>query len=236
MIENIVKQIMANVAQFTNLFDTTTQSASASLISNTITIAGLNGEYVLTGGIDGVASKGCFNGIHNFVAGVALTDCFFGNVATVQTCTYHKVNVGTAISRDYALESIIDDKTPNTIIAYWSGTQNTKRDFNYSISQDGYTQLNNTFGVIFKIKATQLEALGGYDILDLIIANSIIDTGVDGASLVKFDSVKERFFAGDYYCVDFAFSYLQEMAINDIIRERVKHFNAVLDNFTTEII
>lgn len=235
MIENIVKQLTGNVAQYTNLFDTQTVSTTCQLLSNTITIAGLNGDYALTGGIDGIASKGCFNGVHTFTAGVAVTDCFFGDVATTQNCVYHKLNVGTAINRDYAVEVMIDDKTPNCVIVYWDSTQNTKTTYSEKISEDAYTKLKVSFGVMLKIDSDQMEALGSYDVLDKIIANSIIDAEVDGATLVRFDNIKDRFFAGKYHCIDLGFSYLEEMTINAIIRDRVRHYNAILENLETTI-
>lgn len=235
MIENIVKQLTGNIAVYTNLFDTETVSTTCKLLSNTITIAGLNGDYALTGGVDGVASKGCFDRVHTFVNGVATTDCFFGDIEVTQNCVTHKLNVGTAINRSFAIEAMIDEKNTNCIIVYWDSTQNTKNDYNESISQDGYTRLKVTFGVMLKIDSDQIEALGSYDVLDKIIANSIIDTEIDGASLVRFDNVKDRFFAGKYHCLDFGFSYLEDMTINAIIRDRVRNFNAVLENFEVEI-
>lgn len=233
MIEDIVKKLTGSVVQFTGLFDTQTVSTTCKLLNNTITIVGLNGNYALTGGIDGTASKGCFNGVHTFIDGVAVTDCFFGDTETTQDCIYHTLNVGDAINRRTAVEIMIDEKIDNCIIVYWDSTQNTRTTYNEKISDDAYTRLRVSIGVMLKIDSNQIEALGSFDVLDKIIANSILDTEVDGATLVKFDSVKDRFFAGKYYCIDFAFSYLEEMTINDIIRDRVRNYNAVLENLET---
>jgi hypothetical protein len=229
MIELIVKRIMANIAQYTQLFDTETNSTTCVTEKNTVTITGLNGEYVLSGGIDGVASKSCLNDIHDFVSGVVTLECFFGDAQSTVNCVTHKVNVGSALTRDFALETIIDEKIDNLIITYWEATQNTKTSFKYTASEDGHTMWQQQFGVMFKVKATEMQAIGGCQALDKIIAHSVIEVGDDDATLIRFDSIKDRFYAGEYYCVDMGFSYLEDMNINDIIRNRVKNFDTVLD-------
>lgn len=225
MIDLILKRIMANVAQYTTLFDTETVSTTCVTQNNTITIDGLVGEYVLSGGTDGVASKGCLNQLLNFENGVATTDCFFGSDASTVACVTHKVNVGKAIKRDFALEMMVDDKISNVAIVYWQSTENTQASYKYSISEDLHTQYEQKFGVLAKIKATEMEAIGGCNVLDKVLANSVIEIDNDDATLIRFDRVQDRFFAGKYYCVDLAFSYLEDMDINDIISERLKHFD-----------
>lgn len=229
MIELIVKRIMANIAQYTQLFDTETNSTTCVTEKNTVTIAGLNGEYVVSGGVDGVASKSCLNDLHNFENGVVTLECFFGEAQNTVDVVTHKVNVGSALTRDFALETLIDEKQDNLIIAYWEATQNTKTSYNYTISEDGYTQWQQKFGIMFKIKVEDMQAIGGCQALDKIIAHSVIEVGDDDATLIRFDSIEDRFYAGDYYCVDMGFSYLEDMQINDIIRDRVKNYDAVLD-------
>lgn len=225
MIELIIKRIMANVAQYTTLFDIETVSTTCQTQNNLVTIAGLNGEYVLSGGVDGVASKGCLNQLMNFESGVATTDCFFGSDANTVGCVTHKVNVGKAIKRDFALEMMVDDKIDNCAIVYWQSTENTQTSYKYTISEDLHTEFMQKFGVLAKIKATELEAIGGCNVLDNVLANSVIKIDSDDATLIRFDRVQDRFFAGKYYCVDLAFSYLEDMNINDIIKERLKHFD-----------
>ena len=232
MIELIIKKIMANIAQYTQLFDTETTSTTCDTVSNTVTIAGLNGEYVVSGGVDGVASSGCLNQMLNFVNGVATTDCYFGDTVNTVNVVLHKVNVGKAVAREFALEMMVDDKIDNVLIVYWDSTSNTQTDYKYTISEDNQTMLQQKFGILFKISADEMQAIGGCDALDKIVANSVIEIDDENATLIRFDNVKDRFFAGKNYCVDMAFSYLEDMNINDIIRDRVKHFDTVLDTIT----
>lgn len=230
MMDLIIKKIMANIAQFTQLFDIETVATNCDLQSNTITITGLNGEYVISGAVDTETfSAGCVNGMHNFIDGVATANCFFGDAVTNIDCVTHEVNVGKAIKRDFALQTVIDTKIENVIIVYWDSTQNTQDGYKDTISEDLRTQLQQQFGVMMKVKATQLQDLGGCSVLDRVLANSVIETGSDDATLIRFDNVKDRFFAGDDVCVDIGFSYLENMDINDIILERLSAYNATLD-------
>lgn len=232
MIELIIKKIMANIAQYTQLFDVETTSTTCDTINNTVTIAGLNGDYVVSGGIDGIASKSCLNQMLTFVAGVATADCFFGNTVNTVNVTTHKVNVGKAVTREFAIEMMVDDDITNAIIVYWDTTQNTQAGYKYTLSEDNHTMLQQKFGVLMKIDAKQMETLGGCDVLDKVIANSIINIDDANATLIRFDNVKDRFFAGKYYCVDVGFSYLEDMRINDIIKDRLKNFDTILDTIT----
>lgn len=229
MIELIVKRIMANIAQYTQLFDLETTNTTCVTEKNTVSIAGLDGDYVLSGGVDGVASKSCLNDMHTFKNGVAVLECFFGEEQSTIDCAVHQVNVGSALTKDFALETIIDEKNTNLILAYWEATQNTKTSFNYTISEDGFTEWQQKFGLMFKIKTTEMQAIGGCQALDKIIATCVIETGDEDATLIRFDSIRDRFYAGKYYCVDMGFSYLESMDINDIIKNRVKNFDTVLD-------
>jgi hypothetical protein len=234
MIELIIKKIMQNIAQYTQLFDIETASTTCDTINNTVTITGLNGDYVLSGGVDGIASKSCLNQMLTFVAGVATTDCFFGDTSSTVNVTTHKVNVGKAVTRAFAMEMMVDDDITNAIIVYWDSTQNTQTGYKYTLSEDNHTMLQQKIGVLMKINTAQMQALGGCDVLDKIIANSIINIDDEDATLIRFDNVKDRFFAGKYYCVDIGFSYLEDMRINDIIKDRLKNFDTILD--TIEII
>lgn len=227
MIDLIVKKAMQNIAQDTTLFDLETTPVQATTQNNTMTIAGLNGEYVVSGGVDGaVASKGCVNQLLNFVDGVATTDCFFGADANIIDVVLHKVNVGSAIKRDLAVEMMLDDDIPNAIIVYWESTESTENKHDYSISNDLQTMMMQRVGVLAKVEATALNALGGCNVIDRLLISNVIKIDTDDATLVRFDSVKDRFFAGKNYCVDLSLSYLEYINLNDIIRGRLKHFNA----------
>ena len=231
MFDAIVKRMMANIPQYTQLFDTYTQNTTCVTQNNTILIDGINGEYTISGGVDGVATKSCLNDLHSFENGVAVAQCFFGNDQITHNIALHKVNVGTAIKRDFALEMMVDKKINNIAIVYWDATQNTQNDYKYTISQDNTQMIQVRFGVMYKIKASDLQLIGGCnDVIDKVIANSVIETGDENKTLIRFDSVKDRFFAEKFYCVDMAFSYLEDMKINDIIKDRVKHFEALLDD------
>lgn len=234
MIELIIKKIMQNIAQYTQLFDIETTSTTCNTVGNTVTIAGLDGEYVLSGGVDGIASKSCLNQIVTFTAGVATLDCFFGDTSSTVNVVVHKVNVGKAVTRAFAMEMMVDDKTNNAIIVYWDSTQNTQSGYKYTLSEDNHAMVQQKFGILMKIKAEQMEALGGCMVLDKIIVSSVIDIDDKDATLIRFDNVKDRFFAGKYYCVDIGFSYLEDMRINDIIKDRVKNFDTVLDTIQTD--
>lgn len=233
MFDFITQKIMANVAQYTNLFDTYTLSTSCVTKNNTISIDGLNGKYVLSGGVDGIATKNCLNDIHNFINGVATAQSFFGNTENIHNIEIHKVNVGTAIKREIAMEMMLDKKIDNAIIVYWDYTANTQAGYKYNISQDNTQIFENRIGVMFKIKATELEAIGNCNFMDKVIMNSVIYTENDATTLIKFESVRDRFYADKFYCVDMVFSYLEDMKINDVIKDRVKHFEVTLINVET---
>jgi hypothetical protein len=233
MFDFITQKIMASVAQYTTLFDTQTINKTCVTKNNLATIDGLVGEYVLSGAIDGIATKNCLNDLHNFVNGVATTQCFFGNTEVTHNVVAHKVNVGTAIKRELAIEMILDKKIDNSIIVYWDATTNTQEGYKYNISQDNTQIYKNKIGVVYKIKASEIEALGNCSIIDKIVANSIIYTENDATTLIKFESVRDRFYADKFYCVDMVFSYLEDMKINDVIKDRVKHFEVTLIDVET---
>lgn len=232
MLDLIIENIKANIAQYTELFDLTTVAENCTTQNNTLTIAGLaDGRYVLSGAVDGVASKGCFNTIHDFVGGVATTKCFFGDAPNVIACKVHTLNVGEAITRDFAIEKMVDTKTPNAIIAYWSNTVNQQTQYNDNISQDATTKLKITFGVMFRVLASNMITLGGCDVLDKVFIQSVVETKTENkdATVVKFDNIKDRFYAGEYLVIDIGFSYIENMQLNDTILSRAKHFDATLD-------
>lgn len=238
MIELIIKNIKANIAQYTTLFDLTTENKNCTAQSNTLTIAGLGtGRFVLSGGINDIASSGCFNTIHDFQNDVATTDCFFGTDPVIIPCEVHTVNVGEALTRQFALEKMSDIKTPNVIIVYWKNTENTVGTYNDTISQDTNTKIKVDFGVMFRVLADDIQSVGGCDVLDKAYVQSVIETKVtnDSATLVRFDNIGDRFYTGKYLVVDINFSYVEDMELNDIILERAKYFDSKLNTVAVEV-
>jgi len=197
--------------------------------NNVISNSGLDGEYTLSGGVDGTASKGCVNQTLDFVAGAVTTDCFFGDVVSTHSLVAHKVNVGTAISKSIAEEMIIDEKIGNSIIVYLNSTRNATDRKNTTISQDLSFKVNNTLGVLFKIDAKQMESIGCVN-TDVVFIHSVLGIKKDTSTLIKFDSVGARYFAGKNYVVDLEFSYEYVMVFDDIIKARLKNFDTVLGN------
>ena len=229
MTDLLKKHIKTNIAQFTQLFNIETQNVSAVLQNNVINIPGLNGEYTLSGGIDGIASKGCINQTYEFVNGSVVTDCYFGDTQSNINLIAHKVNVGVAITRELAQEMIIDEKVGNSIIIYIDSMRNATQKTNRSISEDLSIKVNYSLGVMFKIDAQQMESIGCVN-TDVVFVNSVLGTKNQTSSMIKFNSVVSRFFAGRNYVVDYDFTYEDVLLFNDIIRERVSHFDVVFND------
>ena len=228
MTDLLKKHIKTNIAQFTQLFDIDTQNVSADTQNNVITIAGLDGEYTLSGGIDGTASKGCVNQTFDFVNGSVVTDCYFGDTQSSVNLIAHKVNVGVSITRELAQEMILDEKVENSIIVYIDSMRNATQKTNRSISEDLSLKVSYSLGVMFKIDAQQMESIGCVN-TDVVFINSVLGTKKQTSSMIKFNSVVSRFFAGRNYIVDYDFTYEDVMLFDDIIKERVKHFDTVFD-------
>lgn len=233
MFDFITQKIMSNVAQVTKIFDTETINTTCKTQSNLIKIDGLNGEYVLSGGIDGIATKSCLNDLHRFENGVAVANSFFGHDETIHNITIHKVNVGTALTRGIALEIMLDKKINNSIIVYWMDTVNTQQNYKYGISQDNTQIYKHTIGVMYKISKDKNNDNCDCSVFDAIIANSIVYTEKPNTSLIKFEKINDRFYADKFYCVDMVFSYLEDMKINEVIKDRVKHFEVTLIDLET---
>lgn len=225
MIELLNKHIKTNVAQFTQLFDVETQSVLATTQKNVIFIEGLNGEYTLSGGVDGIASKGCINDTYNFVDGRVETDCYFGDTQNSVKLIAHKVNVGVAITRELAHEMILDEKVGNGIIIYIGSMRNATQTTNMSISEDLTLKVSYTIGVMFKINTQQMKEIGCIN-ADIAFINSVLGVKSKTSSLIKFNSVVSRFFSGRNYIVEYDFTYEDIMLFNDIIIRRIKQFDA----------
>lgn len=230
MLKIVQKHIKTNVAQFTDLFDISTQNVEVITQNNLINCVGLDGEYTLTKATDGYASKGCLNDTIVFTNGLHTSqDCFFGNEETTHNLIAKKINVGTAISRDLALEMILDKKVKNCIIVYLDTLSNNGTEIKTSLSQDMTLKLNYKIGVIFKIKAKDLENIGCVN-TDIGFISSVLGIGSFTSSLLQFVGLNDRFFAGENYCVDFGFEYNDIVYFDKTIQDRLKHFRDTLIN------
>lgn len=225
MLEILQKHIKTNMAQYTNIFNLETMSITAHTQFNEIKDTGLNGEYTLSTGLDTeISSNGCINDTFNFTGGNTTTGCFFGDDIKTHTLNAQKVNVGTAIKKELAIAMIIDEKIPNCIIVYLDSMRNAGQGFNGSICEDLTLSVEYNIGVMFKVDARQMENIGCVN-TDSVFINSVLGAKKKTSTLIRFDSVGDRFYAGKYYCVDYKFNYKDTMNINDIIIQRVKNFN-----------
>lgn len=233
MLNDIVKRIKVNIAQYTQLFNISTQQLEVTTQSNTISASIPDGEYVLSGAVDnGVCSSYCVNDIHTFKNGVATTRNFMGNVASTQNVNFNIVNVGTALNGSLAFEAVNDKKTGNSIIVFWKDTSNTKNNYNESISQDLTQKFRTQIGIICKIKVNDKNTLSDDDcfVLDEVLANCVIDTEDKDKTLIRFDSIVQRFYSNEFYCVELAFSFEKEIRTNEEIINRLRNFEASINN------
>lgn len=230
MLNAIVKHIKTNIAQHTHLFDTSRFITNATLQNNEISINVGSGfqESTLANVIDlSIASAGCVNDTHHFINGNATTDCFFGDESSIHSVEVATLNVGHAFKRDVALEAIMDTKSGNIIVVYVGSASALSDQYLYSDSEDMNFKVGYTIGVFFKINTIQIQELGCAD-YDKLFINSVIGARKTGTSLVKFNNVIDRFFAGDSYVVDMEFSYIDEMFMEDSFLNGLKHFDATL--------
>lgn len=231
MINEIVRHIKTRIAQHTHLFDVGVHDVVAVTRNNVIRVAGLNGEYTLSGGKLGVASAGCMNDTHLFENGLVETGCFFGDVETSHNMQARVLNVGHAFKRDVALEAIVDTKAGNSIIAYIGGARNLSNQSRSSESEDMTLKVAYTVGVMFKVEAGQMQELGCTD-YDKLFINSVIGARKEGTTLLKFSNVVDRFYAGDSYVVDMEFSYTDSMFMGQSFIDGLKHFDATIGSLT----
>lgn len=234
MIDLLQKHIKTNIAQYTHLFNIETQSITATLNSNIISNTGLSdGEWTLSGAVDGVASKGVINSTYEFEGGQVNVDNFLGKDNLQMDLIAQKVNVGTAIARDAVLQMVKDKKVGNCIIVYSDTARNISKSSPSKISENTAVNVLYTIGVLFKIEATQMESIGCTN-TDIVFIRSVLGIGKDTGTLIKFENVKSRFFAGNDYCVEFEFSYEDIMELDDTIIDRLKHYDAEFTNLTTK--
>ena len=154
---------------------------------------------------------------------------YFGSDEVTHNLVAKKINVGTAITRDLALEMILDKKIGNCIIVYLDTLSNNGTEIKTSISQDMTLKLSYKLGVIFKVNAKALESIGCVN-TDVGFISSVLGIGSFTSSLLQFVGLNDRFFAGENYCVDFGFEYNDIVYFDKTIQDRLKHFRDTLIN------
>ena len=233
MIDVLTKSIKTNLAQFTELFDIESQDITVKTQGNRIFDISLSdGEWTFSNGTDSVSSKACINQTYDVSGNEIVTDCYFGTTETQSTIKAHKVRVGSAVTKDLAHIMIKDTKLGNSVVVYIDTATSTQRGNQYSISEDLDTNVTYTIGVIFKVTATDMENLGFNCIeADKLFISSVLGAKKNDASVIRFESVRSRFFTGNDYCAEYEFSYDDIMKINDKMAERMKHFDTIIGSF-----
>lgn len=217
----LVKHIKTNIAQFTQLFNIEQQNVTAQTESNKIHIQ-TSGEWTISGGGEGVATSSCLNGTYTFENNEVTTDCYFGDPHDHQV-VIQKVNVGSAVSRDAALQIMTDTKTENAIIVYLDTSKGSTKG-----SSDYTTSIHYTLGVMYRIETEQLQELGCEE-MDAVFVNSCLGVKACDTTKLSFGGVTARFKAGKHTVFDYQFSYVKTLEINDIIKERLRGFDATLN-------
>lgn len=228
MINQVKKRIASYIAQHTQLFDLDSKEVVVRTQANVITANGLIGEYVLSGAVDGDASAACLNDLHQFdLNSRVVTNCFFGAEEVQHTVLARRLNVGTAFKREIASEIMQTDESGNLIIVYAGDTKNTRTGSKHSESMDMSIKANRTIGVMFKVKAKQIDELGCTE-YDKLFINSVVGASQEGTSMVTFDSIVDREYSGQFYVVDMMFSYMDAMFMTEAFLDRVKNFTATM--------
>jgi len=228
MLKVLQGNIKTNMAQWTGLFDVSAAvDVQVTSQNNVLTASLADGEWTLSGGIDGIASKGCLNDTYTFTGGQAVTDCFFGDVAEVHSLKAHKVNVGTAFRREAGLQLVTDEKAGNSVVVYLGDATDFRGGYKHSVSEDLDVKVRYSVGVLFRVDASQLEVLGCTD-TDKLFISSVLGAKKASSSLIKFESVTDRFYAGQSYVVEYGFSYLDFIAMDSALIERVRNYDATV--------
>jgi len=242
MIKQIPRNIMTNIAQLTNWFNVSQQEITANTISNKIYNTGLiDGTYTISpnGTLDPrfdddldkpydgsatISTEPCICRTLDFVGGSVDTDCYFGDVEFQHNLIANVVNVGTAMSKDLAMEIITDDKTENCIVVYLVSTENADRSDKWSLgrAQDSWVKYN--IGVLVKLESDKMLDIGCTD-ADKLFISSILGVKTETSTHLKFEKVLNRFTAGRYSVVEYLFSYEDFMLVYDIMKNRVRGFN-----------
>lgn len=232
MIDYIVRTIKTNIAQRTSLFDSFTQTgvtvtANKNVVENPI-ISGTAawGEYTFSGGSGANFNEGSINDTFDFEATGAVTDIYFGATASISDVTAHKVDVGSAISKRVAMEVVTDERKSNCIIVYNQSCSSV--DSAQALANPFQINARYTFGVLFKLEATQAETLRHGD-LDSLFVNAVMFAGNATYYDVKFSSIAERSLIGNSYVVDIIFSYTKNLAIDDEFISTLRNYDATIE-------
>ena len=235
MIDILIKRIKTNIAQQTPLFNVeTVDDVRASLKSNIITVPGLHGEYTLSGstGTD-TSSAGCINDTFIFNDGVATTDCFLGESETFQEgLTANQVNVGSAFKRDVALEIIVDTKLGNSIVVYIGTVTNTQTKLQNTVSEDLALKVAYRVGILFKVKLKEIDAVGCV-YYDSLFINSVVGAEKDGATMLEFREVTDRFYASEFYVAEMQFEFTNHLFSDASFLSSIKNFDYSIGKLRT---
>ena len=223
MIREIIKQCKTNLAQVTDEFST--NSTDVDLIShkNILTIAGLNGEYTITGGVDGIATKACMNNTFIFKDGKTVTNSFFGDDPITHPITHHKVSVGSAFRRDTAIQTMANPDLGNYCIVYLDDASRISKPVT-SAGLKEYLEIKYTVGVLSRIKAVDMVDCPTWDRLLIDCLQGIYKSGTTPLS---FTAVRDRLLSGDSYVVDLMFEYSIDVSRTN----KVKHFDGEFEEF-----
>ena len=238
MIEEIVKTLKTNLAQVTTLFDLETNKdidivTEKNLVSPPVVPARdgrdpitLQGNYTISGAEDDHFNAGSLNQTFHFPEGLGKvkTDSFFGTAVTHRTVTAHRVNVGSAMSENVALEMVADEDVPNCALVYLgnaaargSNEMNSSRDTNINVEVEA--------GVIFKLDAKQAQHFG-IDNLDALYTNAtLLSHNNDGYNLM-FKGISNRSLVGDNYIVNIKISYNTDLFLRDRFLETLRNYDA----------
>ena len=242
MIKEIPRNIMTNIAQLTTWFNVSQQEITATTISNKIYNTGLtDGVYTISpkgtldprfdddldkayDGSGTISTEPCICRTLEFTAGAADTDCYFGEVEFQHNLIANIVNVGTAMSKDLAIEIINDDKTDNCIIVYLISTENADRSDKRGLGLPSDSWVKYNIGVLVKLESDKLLEIGCTD-ADKLFISSILGVKTKTSTHLKFEKVLDRFTSGNYSVIEYLFSYEDFMLIYDIMKDRIRGFN-----------
>jgi len=249
MIKAILRNVKTYISQNTYVFDTNTQIVNAVTVSNKIQGTGLDGEWTIkpngqlnnafaktvrdTHDGDDIATRACICTTHDFVAGVANTDCYYGEEEISHSLTATQVNAGIFKTKESAWTKAKDTKTDNAILIYIASTDNADRSDKRGTGTKHDYWTRWTIGTIYKIKTEDMEGLDCVDAEKLFIS-SILGVKTKTSSWLKFEKTLGRTTAGKYQIVEYLFSYEDFMELDDTIAGRVKGFNKADYQFTQE--
>lgn len=228
MIPEILKKIKTTLAQRTNLFDVDLSDITeVTTMANVISAAGLQGEYTISGAVDGIASAGVINDTHIFTDGQIATNSFLGDSEVSHNVRIRKINAGHVFRKDLAITAIQDDALGNAAIIYSEGGNAIASNTKHSVSEDRTVKIEYNIGVLFKINTNNMPNFD-HENFDKLFINSVIGATKEDSSLVKFRNIANRFYAGESYVVDLTFTYIESIFMDDLFLESLKNFDTSL--------